>query len=314
MGPGREAGQRARQHARHMEQRVAVDGAVGRVQALHLHAGPGAVDLGAMRLHGDLGRTRGAPGMEVGRHVAGLGLAPAHQPVGGLGGQGGVQIAGGPALSIPLGSPTFMRDPEHMRQIRIQRRDFLADAGIVLVRPGDQKARARGPHQGRDLLGTQQRIDGLHDARRLAAPQRKVVLHAAGQQDGHRVAGAHAQRMQGVGRLVDLAQQFGIAQVPGIIHAAGLGQKAQRPALAVLTRGVAKQVVDRLRRDQPGHGLAFDGLHIGQGTHGPQGPEHGLRRNRTHGHGLTPRPGRWYAPPRPSACSRCGSGPRCPGG
>src|SRR5256885_12606145 len=61
-------------------------------------------------------------GMEIGRHVAGLGLAPAHQPVGGLGGQGGMQIAGGPALSIPLGNPAFMRDPEHMRQVRIQRR------------------------------------------------------------------------------------------------------------------------------------------------------------------------------------------------
>src|SRR5256885_17131162 len=59
--------------------------------------------------------------MEIGRHVAGLGLAPAHQPVGGLGGQGGMQIAGGPALSIPLGNPAFMRDPEHMRQVRIQR-------------------------------------------------------------------------------------------------------------------------------------------------------------------------------------------------
>src|SRR2546427_6926106 len=54
------------------------------------------------------------------------------------------------ALPISLGNPAFMRDPEHMRQVRIQRRDFLADSGIVLVRPGDQKARARGPHQGRE--------------------------------------------------------------------------------------------------------------------------------------------------------------------
>src|SRR2546430_2835962 len=28
-----------------------------------------------------------------------------------------------------LGNPAFMRDPEHMRQVRIQRRDFLADSG-----------------------------------------------------------------------------------------------------------------------------------------------------------------------------------------
>ena len=86
--------------------------------------------------------------------------------------------------------------------------------------------------------------------------------------------------------------------------------------LALMTKcifqsGFNWKVVDAM---WPGFEAAFDGFDIGQAANGPQGPEHGLRRDRTHGHGFTPRPARWCAPPRPSVCSRCGSGPRCPGG
>src|SRR5256885_5655462 len=37
--------------------------------------------------------------------------------------------------------------------------------------------------------------------------------------------------------------------------------------------------------------LPIYGFDIGQAANGPQRPEHGLRRHRTHGHGFTPRPG-----------------------
>ena len=62
----------------------------------------------------------------------------------------------------------------------------------------------------------QQRVDGEHDARGLAAPDHPVRLRQVGQHEGHRVAAADAQPPQQVGRPGDPRQPLAVRPRAGL--------------------------------------------------------------------------------------------------
>jgi hypothetical protein len=115
---------------------------------------------------------------------------------------------------------------------------------------GDQHLGARRGHQRHQLLVGEQRVQRLHDAGRLAAPQRQVVLEATGQQHRHRVVRPHAQRVQQVGRLVDAGEQLGIRPADGLVGRVAGAQEGQRGLAAEGMARVAEDLVGAAHRER----------------------------------------------------------------
>lgn len=268
---GRQRRQRGRQHAGHVEQRIAVDDHVAGSRALQLHRRPGREDLVGVGMDGQLGRAGGAAGMEVGGHVVGADHAAADQPVRGLGGARAVEVEREAGQRRALRRRLVMRRDA---QQRAQRRHPLAQAqglrpgfafGVRAV--GDQHLGASGGQQRGQLVLGQQRIERLHDAGRLAAPQRQVVFEAARQQHADRVRRAEPQAVQQVGGLVDAGQQLVVAPADGRLVGIGAAQEGQRGAVAEGGGRVAEDLVGALHRQRLGQRPGRQSAHVVDGTH-----------------------------------------------
>ncbi|MDT4867048.1 hypothetical protein FQZ97_1019390 [compost metagenome] len=115
---------------------------------------------------------------------------------------------------------------------------------------GDQHLGACRGHQRHQLLVGQQRVQRLHDAGRLATPERQVVLEAAGQQHRDRILRPHAQRVQQVGGLVDAREQLRIRPADGFIRRVAAAQKGECGLVAEGRAGVAEELVGAAHRER----------------------------------------------------------------
>ena len=267
--PARERRQRAWQRARHVEQRVAVDDHVLRAHGLHLHAGPGGEHLCAVAVACQLGGAGGAAGVEVGGDVFGADVAAARQVRVRLRGDGGgeIQHAFGQRGRLALVQRRHAQHARHRRHCRTQMLRLAPDVRLGVVAPGDQHLGARGVQQRRQLVVGQQRIERLHDARRLAAPERQVVFKAAGQHHRHRVGRPHAQRVQRVGGLVNAGQQLAVRPADRLFGRIGRAQEPERGFVAKGVRRTAKNLVGAAHRQRLAQGRGFDLSHVGQAGH-----------------------------------------------
>ena len=182
-----------------MEQRVAVDGDVPRRQPLHLYTRPGGEHLGTVAVAGQFGRTRGAAGVEVGGDVFGVEVAATGEVVARLQGAQCGEFAhtigqAGWRRCFVMRSHTQHRGERGHLAAQAQRLGPHAALARTFVRAiGDQHLGAGGGHQGDEFFVGEQRVQWLHDTRRLTAPQSQVVLQATGQHHGHSVLRADAQ-------------------------------------------------------------------------------------------------------------------------
>ncbi|MNQ93923.1 hypothetical protein D3C85_1094120 [compost metagenome] len=264
-------------------------------------------------MDGKLGRAGRAASMKIRRHVVRTDDAFAEQPVSGLGGPAGVEVlrAGGQRGTGGKG----LVQGRHAQQGAQGGHAFQQAQGLgpgAALHVGairDQHLGARRRHQRGQLVFGQQGIERLDDAGRLAAPQRQVVFQAAGQQHGHRVAGADAQPVQQIGRLVDAGQQFLVAPAHRLVGGIGAAQKGQRGLAAEGGRGVAEDFVGALDRQRLGQRAGLQALHVGRVAH-RKGRREGARQGRDgvgRGHVRIP-PFR----PAPARCSAAGGGLRRP--
>jgi hypothetical protein len=145
---------------------------------------------------------------------------------------------------------------------------------------GDQHLRARRGHQRDQLLVGQQRVERLHDAGRLAAPEREVVFEAAGQQHRDRVVGPHAQRVQQVRGLVDAREQLGIRPADRLIGRIAAAQEGQRRLVAEGRAGVAEDLVGAAHRERFFERRFFQPPDVGEAAHREQGAERRGGRSR----------------------------------
>ena len=182
-----------------MEQRVTVDGDVPRRQPLHLHTRPGGEHLRAVAVAGQFGRTRGAAGVEVGGDVFGVKVAATGKVVTRLLGAQGFEVTHTFGQAGRGGSFVVWCHTQHGGQgghLAAQAQCLGPHAALphAFVRAiGDQHLGACGGHQGDEFFVGEQRVQWLHDTRRLTAPQSQVVLQATGQHHGHSVLRADAQ-------------------------------------------------------------------------------------------------------------------------
>ena len=243
----RQRRQRGREHARHMKKRIAVDGDVVVRAAHQLDARPRSEHLRAVAVSRQLGCTGSAPGMKVGGDVFGCDVALAHQPIVALLRAQRFEITDTfRQIGHRIGRLVVRCHAQHHRQRRhlaAQPHRLRPHARFVVRAIGDQHLGTGRLHQRHQLFVGEQRVQRLHDAGRFAAPQRKVVFEATGQQHGDRILRTDAQRVQQVGRLVDAAQQLGVGPPNRFVFRVAGTQKGQRRALAVNARHVAEKLV-----------------------------------------------------------------------
>jgi hypothetical protein len=258
-----------------VEQRVAVDQHVVMPKALHRRVGPGGKYLCAVAVARQLGRAGGAAGVEVRGDVGG-GEAPlAQQAVSSLGGAQGVEVphAVGPGRGHQQGLAVCRHQQQggQFGHQRLQVQGLGPQARPVVVAMGDQHPRAAGAQQRQQLVVAEHRVQRLHDAGGLAAPQRQVVGQPARQHHRHHILKAHAQLAQQVGGLVQAVEQVPVAPaghravgVPGVQEGEG----------GTLRKGIGR-VGNQLVGAGPGHGLRqrslFEALDVGFAADGGQG-------------------------------------------
>ena len=202
-----------------------------------------------------LGRAGGAAGVKVRCDVGGRKAPLAHQPVGRLVGAQGMEVqhafrqGAGHRQRLPVRGD--QQEGSQFRQQRLQLQGLGAHAGIIVVAMRDQRPRTAGAQQRQQLVVAEQRVQRLHDAGGLAAPQREVVGQPAGQHHCHHVLEAQAQLTQQVRGLVHAVEQGAVGpaghRAPDL---AGM-QEGQRRAVRVRLHAVANEIVGA----GPRHGL-----------------------------------------------------------
>jgi hypothetical protein len=197
------------------------------------------------------GGAGGTAGVEVGGDVGGRDVAAAHEAVVGLCRAQHVEV--GHSFGQRAGRARGFVVRCHAQHggerghLAAQAHGLRPHARFAVRAIGDQHLGAAGVHQRDKLLVGQQRIERLHDAGRLAAPEREVVFEAARQQHRHRVMRPHAQRMQHVRGLVDAREQLGVRPADRLVGRVAGAQEGQRCFAAESRAGVAEDLVGAAR-------------------------------------------------------------------
>ncbi|MCY1353589.1 hypothetical protein D9M69_399340 [compost metagenome] len=282
-GADEERRQAGDHHAVDVEQRQAAEGGVGGAEVDRIGEDHGHRHFIAVAVRRQLRRAGGAAGVEVGRHVVGLDVAAALQVIARELGDQFVEVQHAlrqrPALGLEraalrLGQVVGHVDDDHrvqLRQLAAQAVHLVPQVGAGEGRQGDQHLGGGGVHQFGDVLGVEQRVDGVDDAGRLAAPEGEVGVRQVRQQERHRAARAHAEAVEGVGGLGDLGEQLGVAQPPGCFLGIALQQEGQRRLVGVTFGAAPQQRVGAGRHVAVLQGEAFDRLGIAQRGDGGEG-------------------------------------------
>ena len=129
----------------------------------------------------------------------------------------------------------------------------------------EQHAAFRLAQQPRQVLGLEQEIDRVGDARRLRAEQGEKRLRQDGQQHRNGIAFADPELAKEVGRLDDALLELAVADVPRRGIERGRRQVAQGKLVGVLVRDMGEQLEDARLRPVLRQGLPFQRLDVGQG-------------------------------------------------
>ncbi|MNQ56253.1 hypothetical protein D3C85_703700 [compost metagenome] len=259
LGTGEEGREAGDHHAVDVEQRQAAEGVVALPQVDgvgedHRHGHFVAVTVG-----GQLGRARGTAGMEVGGDVIRGDQPAAFQAVGGEAVEEFVEVQHALGQRAAQGlDGTAPRLGQQVGQVHrdygFQLRQPVAQAGHLVPEIGAGEWRQGHQHPGigrmdqlGDVLGLQQRVDGVDYARRLATPEGEVGLRQVRQQEGHRLARPHAQMVEGIGGLGDPGQQFCVGQLEGRFLGIALEQEGHGALVRVTFGAATDQLVGAVR-------------------------------------------------------------------
>ncbi len=198
---------------------------------------PGHQRERTVRVLGELRQSGGSAGVKQRRHGVAVDRLRRHQPVGRLSGAGLFVVD-------DAGNGRSAADAEHP-ELRHRRSDGLhlrPDIREDRRTRRDQCPRARLLHDGADLRGFEEVVDGIGDGRDLGAPQCEEGLRHARHQQRHGVVRPDAVRIQQVCRLKHVSHQLLEGDVAHGIGGATTREVANGHPAGMLTRRLAQQV------------------------------------------------------------------------
>ena len=239
---------------------------------------PAIVDQPRILVLRHLRHAGGAAGMEIGGDAVFLGILEG-QPIGGLLGDLGIEVDDlgmvvGGVLGPDERHDELFQPREVAQQIDL---DHMLDVGRVAhglghflghIRLGERLDRHHrlGPgfaQDGADLLGFQERVDRVRDARNAAAQKGQHRFVAVGQDIGHRIRLGDAKRAEQVRRLRDLAVKLRPGQRFGLVALAREQLVGHRVVVREFVLGIRQKLIERGGRLALGPWqFLLDSLHI----------------------------------------------------
>ncbi|MCY1411902.1 hypothetical protein D9M71_272980 [compost metagenome] len=263
-----------------MEQRQAAEGVVALPQVDgigqdHRHGHFVAVAVGRQ-----LGRAGGAAGMEVGGDVTGRNHPSALQVIGGETVEQFVEVQHAfrqwLALGLDGAALGFRQqvgqvdgdDGLKLRQAVTQAGHLVPEIGAGERRQGHQHPGVGRMDQFGDVLGLQQRVDGIDHAGRFPTPDGEMGMRQVRQQERHRLARPHTQVVEGVGRLGDPRQQLGISQLERRFFGVALEQEGHGALVRMALGALTDQLIGAVRHTALFQRKAFNFFDVAQGGDG----------------------------------------------
>ena len=114
--------------------------------------------------------------------------------------------------------------------------DLLPDVGAGHGTEGDQHASARGFQDLGDLIGLQQRVDGIGDARRLGAEERDKGLRQQRKQQTHNIVASDAERVKHIASLRHAREEIAVADNDRFVGRVRVGEILDRGRIGIVGR------------------------------------------------------------------------------
>ena len=231
-----------------------------------------------MRVAHQLGRARGAAGVEIGCHIVKAYASAAQQVVARHGSQ--LFVKAGRCVAL-------CRRPQPHLQHRLQAGHLVANRLHLGPDVGARRRPQRHQHLGAggaqdlgNLARLQQRIHRVRNAGRLGAKHRVEVLRQQWQHQADDIVRPHAQLVEQVRRLGHAAEEFAMAERQARLVRVGVRQKMNRRAGRVLRRTQTQRFVGAGHRQPLGQRHRLQRPHIGvAGQRGRHGAHHAVDQN-----------------------------------